>query len=126
MNTLFCNILRTVPFKVVPSTGDTPFPTFLPVLEYFLEHTFCDGAQFPYRIFLNLRVFNKRPNFLNSAPISIDDALRLLSSRSASSLLVGALFKKFGLFLNTGVCTFMAVSRSFLLRMGNVSDKSCT
>jgi hypothetical protein len=53
-NTLFYNILSTVPFKVVPSTGDTPFPTFLPLLECFLERTFCDDAQFSYRIFLNL------------------------------------------------------------------------
>jgi len=45
------NILSTDPFKVVPSTGDTPFPTFLTLLEYFLERTFCDGAQFSYRIF---------------------------------------------------------------------------
>jgi hypothetical protein len=57
---LFYNILSTVPFKVVPSTGDTPFPTFLPLLESFLERTFSDGAQFSYRIFLNLRVFKKR------------------------------------------------------------------
>jgi hypothetical protein len=33
IKTLFYNILSTVPFKVVPSTGDTPFPTFLPLLE---------------------------------------------------------------------------------------------
>jgi hypothetical protein len=82
----FTNILSTVPFKVVPSTGDTPFPKFLPLLECFLERTFCDGAQFSYRIFLNLRVFKKRPNFINSSPAIKD----------------GALFKKFGLFLNTG------------------------
>jgi hypothetical protein len=61
--TLFFNILSTVHFKVVPSTGDTPFPTYRPLLECFLERTFCDGAQFSYRIFLNLRVFKKRPNF---------------------------------------------------------------
>ena len=35
---LFYNILCTVPFKAVPSTGDTPFLTFLPLLECFLEH----------------------------------------------------------------------------------------
>ena len=57
---LFYNILSTVPFKVVPSTGDTPFPTFLPLLECFLERTFFDDAQFSYRIFLNLRVFKKK------------------------------------------------------------------
>jgi len=50
----FYSILRTVPFRVVLSTGDTPFPTFLPLLEYFLERTFYDGAQFSCRIFLNL------------------------------------------------------------------------
>jgi hypothetical protein len=54
---LFYNILITVPFKAVPSTGDTPFPTFLPLLECFLERTFCDSAQFSYRIFPNLHVF---------------------------------------------------------------------
>jgi len=49
----FYSILGNVPFKVVPSTGDTPFPTFLPLLECFLERTFCDGAQFSNRIFPN-------------------------------------------------------------------------
>ena len=48
------SILSTVPFKVVPCTGDSPFPTFLPLLECFLERTFCDGAQFSCRILLNL------------------------------------------------------------------------
>jgi hypothetical protein len=73
IKTLFYNILSTVSFKVVPSSGDTPFPTFLP----FLECTFCDGVQFSYRIFLNLRVFKKSPNFLNSSPTSKEDAIRL-------------------------------------------------
>ena len=50
IKTLFYNILSTVPFKLVHSTGDTPFPTFLPLLELFLELTFCDDAQFSYRI----------------------------------------------------------------------------
>ena len=63
IKTLFYNILSTVPFKVVSSTGDTPFSTFLPLLECALERTFCDGAQFSYRIFLNIRVFKKRQNF---------------------------------------------------------------
>jgi hypothetical protein len=78
----FYNILSTVPFKAVPSTGDTLFPTFLPLLECFLERTFCDGAQFSYRTLLNLRVFKKRPNFLNSAPTSKEGALRLLRAPS--------------------------------------------
>jgi hypothetical protein len=142
------------PLQSSPSTGDTPFPVFLTLLECFLERTFCDGVQFSYRVFLNLRVFKRRPNFLNSAPTIIEGALRLLSapsarfwqqtaicpislwalvvelhplnwahaqafrriqiavncqnlplgalsSRSAPSVLVGALFKMFGLFLNT-------------------------
>jgi len=61
-------------------------------------------------------VFKKRPNFLNSAPTSTEGwqqtaicpavccqnlPLGALSSHSAPSVLVGALFKKFGLFLNT-------------------------
>jgi len=49
----FYSILSTVPFKVVPSTGDTPSP-FLPLLECFRERTFCDGAQFSYCNVLNL------------------------------------------------------------------------
>jgi hypothetical protein len=81
MKTLFYNILSTVSFKVVPSTDNTPFPTFLPLLECFLERTFCDGAQFSYRIFLNLRVFRKRPSFLNSASISTEGALSAPSGR---------------------------------------------
>ena len=50
----FYSILSTVPFKLVSSTGDTPFPTFLPLLECFLERSFCDGAEFSNRIFPNL------------------------------------------------------------------------
>ena len=53
------NILSTVPFQVVPSTGDTPFQTFLPLL----ERSLCDGAQFSYRILLNFRVFKKDRTF---------------------------------------------------------------
>ena len=82
IKTLFHNILSTVPFKLVPSTGDTPLPTILPLLECFLERTFCDGAQFSYRIFLNLRVFKKRTNFLINSPTRTESALRLLSAPS--------------------------------------------
>jgi hypothetical protein len=82
IKTLFYNILSTVPLTVVPSAGDTPFSTFLPLLECFLERTFCGGAQFSYGIFLNLRVFKKRPNFLNSSPTSTEGALRLLRAPS--------------------------------------------
>ena len=129
MNTFFY-ILSTVPFKVVPSTGDTPFPTFLPLLERFLERTFCDGAQFSYRIFLNLRVLKKkRTNFFNSAPTSIEGALRLLSANGggfwqqtaispvslwALVAQLHPLFKKFGLFLNTGVNSATATSCRYL------------
>ena len=63
IKTLFYNILCTVPIKVVPSASDTPFPTLLPLLECFLERTVCDGAQFSYRIFLNLRMFKKNRTF---------------------------------------------------------------
>jgi len=51
--------------------------------------------------------------------------LGALRSRSAPSVVVGALFKKFGLFLNTPR-TYLIISRSFLLRMRNVPDKICT
>jgi hypothetical protein len=81
IKTSFYNILSNVPFQVVPSTGNTPFPKFIPLLECFVERTLCDGAQFSYRIFLNLRVL-KKPNFLNSAPTSTDGALRPLSAPS--------------------------------------------
>jgi len=82
IKTIFYNILSTAPFKLVPLTGNTAFPRFLPFLECFLEHTFCNGAQFSYSIFMNLRVFKKRPNFLNSSPTSKEGALRLLSAPS--------------------------------------------
>jgi hypothetical protein len=82
-NTSFYNILSTVIFKVAPSTGDTPFPMFLPLSKY-LERTIYDGAQFSYRIFLNLRVFKKTRNCLNSAPTSIEAALWLLSAPSGT------------------------------------------
>jgi len=45
---------KQCPFKVLPCTGNTLFPTFLPMLECFLERTFCDGVQFSYHIFPNL------------------------------------------------------------------------
>lgn len=41
-------------FNVIPSTSDTLFPTFLTLLECFLQCTFCDGARFSFRSFLNL------------------------------------------------------------------------
>ena len=82
IKTLFYKILSTVPFKVAPSTGDTLFPTFLPLLERFLERTFCDGAQLSYRIFLNFRMFKKRQNFLNNPSTSTEGAPRLLSAPS--------------------------------------------
>jgi hypothetical protein len=54
VKTLFY-ILSTVPFKAVPSTGDTLFPTFLPLLECFLEH--------PYSM-LYLKLFNRNNSYL--------------------------------------------------------------
>ena len=61
----------------------------------------CIGVVLRF-VFCMRGVFKKRPNFLNSAPTSTEDALPLgaLSDRSAPSVLVGALFKKFGFFLN--------------------------
>jgi hypothetical protein len=111
IKTLFYNILSTVPFKVVPSAGDTPFPTFLPLLECFLERTFCDGAQFSYRIFLNLRVFKKRLIFLNSMPTSTEGALWLLSASS------GRFWQQ------TAICS---VSLWALVRRINPTNSLCT
>ena len=51
---LILHHIKHVPFKVVPSTGDTQFPTFLLLLECFLERTLSGGAHFSYHIFLNL------------------------------------------------------------------------
>jgi len=70
------------PLQSSPSTSGTPFPTFLPLLECFLERTFCDGTQFSYRIFLNLHVFKKKTYFLNSAPTSKEGVPWLLSAPS--------------------------------------------
>jgi hypothetical protein len=74
IKTLFY-ILSTVPFRVDSLLAIHRSQSF------FLKRTFCD-AQFSYGIFLNLRVFKKRPNFLNSSPTSIESALGLLSAPS--------------------------------------------
>jgi hypothetical protein len=60
IKTLFYNILSTVPFKVIPSTGNTTFPTFLPLFECYLERTFCDGAQFLLSHFPEYRRVQKK------------------------------------------------------------------
>ena len=88
---------------------------FIPITEIFTD---VWGTGNPGNLMQNSTevrgVFKKRPNFLNSASTSIEGApfagqmavscqnlpLGALSSRSAPSVLVGALFKKFGLFLN--------------------------
>jgi hypothetical protein len=82
-------------------------------LECFLERTFCDGAQFSYRIFLNLssllpirRTACARAQFSGCSSTTNAHSetgqmevccqnltLGALSSRSALSVLVGALFK---------------------------------
>ena len=63
IKTLFYNILSTVPFKVVPSTGDTPFPTFLPLLECFLERLSCSS-----RFLMRAAAFEMRAS--NSSGVS--------------------------------------------------------
>jgi hypothetical protein len=45
--------------------------------------------------------------------------LGALSSRSAPSMLVGELFKKFGLFLNTGVFRYPGLNRFSYIDCGN-------
>lgn len=58
----FCNknvisVLTTyciIPFKVFLPTGNAPHPAFLQILERFAEHTFRNGAQLVFHIFLDL------------------------------------------------------------------------
>jgi hypothetical protein len=107
---LFYNILSTVPVKVVPSIGDTPFPTFLPLLECFLERTFCDGVGLIGRTACARAQLSGCSSTINvhseTEQIAVccqNLPLGALNSRSAPSLLVGELFKKFGIFLNTGL-----------------------
>ena len=45
------NLIKLVSFKVLPSTLDTPLPTFFPVLECILELVLQDGAKVPCPIF---------------------------------------------------------------------------
>ena len=45
------SLLKLVFFKVLPSTLDTPLPTFFPVLERILELVLRDGAKVPCPIF---------------------------------------------------------------------------
>ena len=48
------NLLKLVSFKVLPSTLDTPLPTFFPLLERVLELVLRDGAKAPCPIFFYL------------------------------------------------------------------------
>ena len=48
------NLIKLVSFKVLPSTLDTPRPSFFPVLERVLERVLRDGAKVPYRKFFYL------------------------------------------------------------------------
>jgi len=69
---IFC-FLSTVHFKVVISNGDTHLTTFLPLLEYFLEPTICDGARYSYRIFLYLLYSLEKNSFQTGFSISKQD-----------------------------------------------------
>jgi hypothetical protein len=83
IKTLFY-ILSTVPFQVVPSTGDTPVPNVSSIVKM------LPGTHFPWWRAVLLshfpespRVQNKNsPIFLKSSPISTQGALRLLSAPS--------------------------------------------
>jgi len=57
------NLIKLVSFKVLPSTLDTPLPTFFPVLERVLERVLRDGAKVPYRIFFYFLYRPKSANF---------------------------------------------------------------
>jgi len=48
------NLIKLVTFKVLPSTLDTPLPTFFPFPERALECVLRDGVKVPYRIFFCL------------------------------------------------------------------------
>jgi hypothetical protein len=71
------------------------YPSRLPLLYERSSHLFCMFNKFPHPNHLGIQinlvydpgnggdargVFKKRPNFLNSAPTSIESALRLLSA----------------------------------------------
>ena len=47
------NLIELVSFRVLPSTLDTPLPTFFAVLERVLERVLRDGAKVLCRIFLS-------------------------------------------------------------------------
>jgi hypothetical protein len=51
---------------VLPSTLDTPLPTFFPVLERVLERVLRDGAKVPCRIFFYLLYRLKSATFYNN------------------------------------------------------------
>ena len=42
------NLIKLVSYKVLPSTLDTPRPTFFPVLESVLQRVLRGGAKVPY------------------------------------------------------------------------------
>ena len=45
------NLFKSVTFKVLPSTLNTPLPTFFPFLEHVLERVLWDSVKVPFRIF---------------------------------------------------------------------------
>jgi len=57
------NLMKLVSFKVLPSTLDTPLPTFFPVLERVLERILQDGAKVLYRVFFYLLYILKSATF---------------------------------------------------------------
>jgi hypothetical protein len=117
---LILSISSAVPFKVAPSTGDTQFPTFLHCWNT-SWNTFSVMARssliaFPWISSLSLIQWTACAHAQFSGCSSMTNAhsktgqmavccqnllLGALSSCSTLSVLVGVLFKKLGLFLNT-------------------------
>jgi len=54
-------LIKLLSFKVLPSTLETPLPTFSPVLERVLERVLRDGAKVPIEFSSVSTVSNRRP-----------------------------------------------------------------
>jgi hypothetical protein len=65
---LYLNLIKLVAFKVLPSTLDTPLPTFFPVLERVLERVLRDGAKVPYLFSKTSRPHVGDPGLSSRAP----------------------------------------------------------
>lgn len=99
------------PLKVVPSVGNTPFQTFLPILEILLECTYWDGRHVSCRIILNLLYVYEMTSFQSS----FDERNRKKAAEDRSGVLGGWTTNKSLVFRQITVSEERYMSRLFVM-----------